>query len=643
MKKQGEKRRRGARFQKLLAGSVILTGLVRFFNALSSSLFKTPFHRLLADTEELSGEFRSRTALIEEVQRDNRLHRRFYNSPPMRLLRLLASAFVQTSPRAYATYFLGFGGVIILAFLGEFFKLYTLSVSIYHMIAGFVLCLLSVPLCVAGEPLCIVTQRNRFFSFLLYDFFGLRRSAGIRNGAKIPALLLLFLGLLSGVIGAFFSPFLVLFVLFALLFAGLVTYSPEFGLIFLVLVLPFLGLTGHAGAYAAAISLLCVLSYIQKVLVGKRVFEFRPLDLLVLLFAVFYLFGGVFTGGGLPSFFTALIGFFAILIYFVAENLLTNELAVRRFLSVFMLSAFFVAAIGVLDVVNAAVEPAWLDRAVFASIERRITSVFGNPNILSAYLLLALPFAIVRLFSSRGFFEGLWRFLVTASLLSALVLTFSRGAWIALGAVLLFSLLFCARRSRLFVFLVTVTLPVLGIALPQSVLSRFYSIGLRADTSILHRRMIWRGSLSMLRDFGFGGVGVGEEAFTRFYSLYAVAGAESAPHTHSLYLQLFAELGIFGILIFLGVLIIFFQSSYTHMYKTPKYPEMGIGIAAIAAVLAVLINGLFDHVFYDRRILLLFFLVMGLGSALRHLGTRKAEYTEWQGIDMSGAAIDVNL
>ena len=76
MKKQTEKKRRGARFQGLLAGSVILTGLVRFFNALSSSLVKTPFHRLLAQNEALTDEFQSRTALIEEVQRDNRLHRR---------------------------------------------------------------------------------------------------------------------------------------------------------------------------------------------------------------------------------------------------------------------------------------------------------------------------------------------------------------------------------------------------------------------------------------------------------------------------------------------------------------------------------------------------------------------------------------
>ncbi len=644
MKKHREQNTDRARsFEQKLANSLILSALVRFFEALSRGLSRAPLSGFFAKRDELEEELSHGGEPFFDVLHDTRMHRRFYKSAPMRLFRFLASAFVHTAPRAYATFFLGFGGVIILAFLGEFFKLYTLSVSIYHMIAGFVLCLIAVPLCVFGDPLYEVCRDNRFLSFILHDFFGLRRSVRERRHATIPAWLLLLFGIGAGFLGAWKSPYLVLAALGILLLCGLVIYSPEFGLMFLVIVLPFLGLLPYAGACAAALSALCLFGYIQKLLVGKRVFEFRPLDFLVLLFSAVYLFGGILTGGGRASFFHGVIGALCVLVYFVAENLLTNRLTLNRFITAFMVSAFFVAAIGVFDVLNTTLDPAWLDRDVFARITVRITSVFGNPNILAAYLLLAIPFSVLRLFSSHGFFTGLRRFIHTALLLAALVLTFSRGAWIALAAIFLFSILFCTRRNRFALFVATVTLPTLGLALPESVLSRFYSIGLRADTSVTHRFSIWRGVLSMLRHYGFGGVGVGEEAFSRFFVLYAEAGTESAVHSHSLYLQIFCELGIFGILVFLGLLLIFLQSSYTHMYRTPYYPEKGVSAAVICAVLAVLIHGLFDHVFYNSRIFLLFFLLLGLASALRHFGKKQVDDAAWQTGGETSAALDMNL
>ena len=79
------------------------------------------------------------------------------------------------------------------------------------------------------------------------------------------------------------------------------------------------------------------------------------------------------------------------------------------------------------------------------------------------------------------------------------------------------------------------------------------------------------------------------------------------------------------------------------MYGTPYYPEKGVSAAVICAVLAVLIHGLFDYVFYNSRIFLLFFLLLGLASALRHFGKKQVDDAAWQTGGETSAALDMNL
>ena len=51
----------------------------------------------------------------------------------------------------------------------------------------------------------------------------------------------------------------------------------------------------------------------------------------------------------------------------------------------------------------------------------------------------------------------------------------------------------------------------------------------------------------MLANTFYFGIGIGEGAFAEVYPFYALSGIETAPHSHSLYLQILTELGIFGL------------------------------------------------------------------------------------------------
>ena len=110
----------------------------------------------------------------------------------------------------------------------------------------------------------------------------------------------------------------------------------------------------------------------------------------------------------------------------------------------------------------------------------------------------------------------------------------------------------------------------------------------------------------MLKDvFGYG-IGIGEGAFAHVFPYYAVTGITSAYHSHSLYLQLITETGIFSLFLFL--IIAFFtvrkNISFAVNSVSPKNKILTAGM--LCGIIAFLIQGFTDYVFYNYRVCLLF-------------------------------------
>ena len=149
-------------------------------------------------------------------------------------------------------------------------------------------------------------------------------------------------------------------------------------------------------------------------------------------------------------------------------------------------------------------------------------------------------------------------------------------------------------------------------ALPSAILSRLTSIGNLADTSTAYRVSIWTASVNMLKDIFRSGIGTGSAAFSAVYPAYALGGAAYALHAHNLYLQIFVELGVVGIAVFVLMLFFFFRSVFS-CYRTLDDRAQATTILAMGlGVFALLVQGLTDNVWYNYRIVLLFWLLMGL-------------------------------
>lgn len=89
----------------------------------------------------------------------------------------------------------------------------------------------------------------------------------------------------------------------------------------------------------------------------------------------------------------------------------------------------------------------------------RGTGIFGNTNDMALHLVTILPISVALLFGSKGIVRKLLYGACAALMISAIVLSYSRGAFLGMVVVLLFIALKLGRRRRL-----EIVLAVLGFA-----------------------------------------------------------------------------------------------------------------------------------------------------------------------------------
>ena len=350
----------------------------------------------------------------------------------------------------------------------------------------------------------------------------------------------------------------------------------------------------------------------------NRMFNYSPVNKYILLFAFVYLFA-TFTS---VTFWGSLFSGMLTTVFIIFAVILINSVKSRReldiLISAFVVSGALVSAYGVYQYFFGTFNPAaWLDADMFAGIGLRVTSTLDNPNVLAKYLLLVIPFAAACMINAKSGIVRLFYAGCLAFMLACLVLTFARGGWLGLiaSAAVFFILI-----DRRFILVGIIGLIVLYFTLPEVILDRFFSIGDLDDTSTAFRFFIWVGTVAMLRDFWFTGIGPGVEAFTSIYPLYSLHTIIT-PHSHMLYLQIIVSAGFAGIAMFLIILFSYFRYMFTAVSKEIKTNSEDkslkiLQFAAISSIFGFLIQGFTDYSFYNYRVTLVFWIVIGIGVLL---------------------------
>jgi len=286
--------------------------------------------------------------------------------------------------------------------------------------------------------------------------------------------------------------------------------------------------------------------------------------------------------------------------------------SVDLFFLLFIAGATIAGLIGVYQhLVGYTATAAWVDRDLHPELHNRLISTFGNPNVYGTYLLLAIPLTGACIIYTKRFLFKLLALGITGLLLLNLLLTYSRGCYLALALAVGIFILIMEKR---FIVLMIPLLLAVPFLIPDTMWMRILSIFNTEDTSTAFRLFIWQGSLRVIGDFWMVGIGQGIEAYSRVYPYYGLAAIYS-PHSHNLFFQVFIELGIVGILTFLGLLACFFRAMVTFIRNVTELKLKVVAVAMIAAVIGFLFQGIFDYVFYNYRVLLTFYVFLGLGIA----------------------------
>lgn len=228
-----------------------------------------------------------------------------------------------------------------------------------------------------------------------------------------------------------------------------------------------------------------------------------------------------------------------------------------------------------------------------------------DPNLLGGMLMIALPLLAGQLVDRRPFLP---RALLGALLLSAaaaLLLSYSRSAWLGALMGLLALAVFRYRKLLLYGGLALILL----LVVPQgsAFVERFRSGVMFTDRAAQMRLGEYKDAVRLVSQYPAFGVGFGEAPEL---DLYVAAS--------SVYLLAAEQMGLIGLAGFIFVLGVFFWTAFRRRGVADARGLGSIQISSVAGVLGAASAGLFDHYFFNLQFphtVALFWLFVGLATA----------------------------
>lgn len=270
----------------------------------------------------------------------------------------------------------------------------------------------------------------------------------------------------------------------------------------------------------------------------------------------------------------------------------------------------------------------------------RAFGTFQQPNPFGGFMGISAALAIGALIGSaighfidfrngnrRSSREWLWLiFLLFASLTTglALIMSWSRGAWLGFAAGLLVLVFFLPRKRWQGVILVAVGLFavifLVGLNIvPASITGRLLTIGedfqlgdVRGELvtienfAVIERLAHWQAGLDMARENLLLGVGFGN--YQVAYEEYGLLNwIHPLGHAHNYYINILAETGILGGTIYLFLWVIIFAQAIM-LLRRLQWPERGLALGLLTAWTALTVHHFFDKLYVNN--LYLYFGVM---------------------------------
>ncbi len=258
----------------------------------------------------------------------------------------------------------------------------------------------------------------------------------------------------------------------------------------------------------------------------------------------------------------------------------------------------------------------------------RIKAAFPHTNIFAAYLTLLLPLAgVLFLYYLKGKRKVLFG-LLCALITYALFLTFSRGAIAGMAGAFLFMAL--VKKDKLVIALLVAALILIPFMLPKNIKNWVKNTDYAWEIFLNKERMnVYRTSLNMIKSHPFIGVGVNTYSLNyqkyKINETYGFTGGANY-YAHNIFLHMAAEIGLFGLFVFLCSLFIIFVRWKKFYFQCSSDFLKVCSLGIICGIIAFLVNGLTETNLYYSKIATLFWYQLGLLLGLFRINKEKARW-----------------
>lgn len=408
-----------------------------------------------------------------------------------------------------------------------------------------------------------------------------------------------------------------------LMFAGIIGIhfifcaNPVFYICMLMFTSAFLPTVLNAGIMALMIVNFLIARAYGKI--PEKKFNF--IEIITVLFIAFLAYGSIMSVTPKNSIIVGAMWFVLMISVFIIRRSVNNKKDLYKILTCFVFAALLTGFFGLYQYLSGNVNTTWTDTQLFEELKLRVYSTFENPNVFGEYLLLVIPVSIALFINKKGIKNKAVNAGIILVLIANLFLTYSRGCYIGLAAgIVIFIWLVDMRLLGIGIF---AAIPALFL-MPSSIISRITSITNLADSSTSYRVSIWRGTLRMLKDYAFTGVGIGEEAYNAVYPKYALSSI-IAPHSHNLFLQIMCSVGVIGLIVFLIMIFSYIRNGVSVTHRTEDVPSKIMFATFVSAMVSFMIQSVFDYTWYNYRIFMVFWIFVGLGNAVFEIFSKKQE------------------
>jgi O-antigen ligase len=282
-----------------------------------------------------------------------------------------------------------------------------------------------------------------------------------------------------------------------------------------------------------------------------------------------------------------------LLFTFVVVNLAQSKTSLRQISWTLVLSGAFLATISVYQVMTSSYGFEFggfghiKQARIYGSVDDpRICGPLSDPNFYAQILIMLFPVALYRLWDETSIRLKALAGYTSAMILLALVFTYSRGGAVALMFVLLAAFIHKKKLRYIFVGLLII-IPMIFLA-PDKFINRLTTLEqlfpgedsvVHIDSSFQERILYMTVAKEMFDDHPVLGVGVGN--YAEYYPEYssevgslgsAYEDIDKPRFPHSLYLQVAAETGLVGVVLFLIVvaLSLFCFGQAYYLFKVSK-------------------------------------------------------------------------